>query len=374
MADEIKTDESPQRRDTFTGYDEINEGEKSCVSYVSTKEPDTYEEVILPDSMDFSRYGGRGQEGVNSTVNYGHQYGMFPIGTCGWIKPDSKGIIAKTFFSQKTQAGIDAFNLVTEAALRGWSIGFWPKETVRLNDDHERFDALIKQYKLAKDGYDAIVTKGLLAEYSLCNLQSNPGAVLHARDIVKSPEFLARLEVEELAVQVKFLHNMMLMLKTSQETIESLSDIQQRPFPNEHSCRLEDPGKFDKFARKTCEQKHEGKCIDIVYGIKEGKSKIQALRYKTKIWTAGDAKAHCKSREGSFEPAKESKSENEFTELKQKVTEATHEIRTLHAEILTLKQQPSKKLEVSVGKDGEYVRKFLERLDGDIRRLYGRLD
>lgn len=79
------------------------------------------------------------------------------------------------------------------------------------------------------------------------------------------------------------------------------------PYKNEHSCRLISPDKFDKFNRKNCEQKHEGKCIDVIYGIKNKKSKVQSLRYKTNIWTKKDAKAHCKSREGTFEPAKEEK-------------------------------------------------------------------
>jgi HK97 family phage prohead protease len=77
------------------------------------------------------------------------------------------------------------------------------------------------------------------------------------------------------------------------------------PYPNEHSCRLEDPGQFDRFARKNCEEKHEGKCIDVIYGVKEGVSKIQALRYNKDTWAEGDARDHCKGRGGSFEPAEE---------------------------------------------------------------------
>lgn len=77
------------------------------------------------------------------------------------------------------------------------------------------------------------------------------------------------------------------------------------PYKNEHACRLEDPGKFDRFNRVNCEQKHEGKCIDVIYGIKEGKSKIQALRYPKDEWTADAAKSHCEGREGTFEAAAE---------------------------------------------------------------------
>lgn len=75
------------------------------------------------------------------------------------------------------------------------------------------------------------------------------------------------------------------------------------PYPNEHACRLQSPDKYDRFARKPCDQKSDGKCIDVIYGIKAGKSEIQALRYKKDVWSASDARSHCSSRGGSFEAA-----------------------------------------------------------------------
>lgn len=84
------------------------------------------------------------------------------------------------------------------------------------------------------------------------------------------------------------------------------------PYPNEHSCRLEDPDKYKRFARKNCDIKHDDKCIDVIYGVKEdGESEIQALRYGTDIWDEDDARAHCKAQKGSFEAAKEEKSKAE---------------------------------------------------------------
>lgn len=80
-------------------------------------------------------------------------------------------------------------------------------------------------------------------------------------------------------------------------------DKNAKPYPNEHSCRLEDPAKFDKFRRQKCGQKHDDKCIDVIYGIKAGKSKIQALRYSIDVWTKSAARSHCKEREGKFEAA-----------------------------------------------------------------------
>jgi len=90
---------------------------------------------------------------------------------------------------------------------------------------------------------------------------------------------------------------------------ENFNIVESRPYPEEHSCRLENPDDFDKFRRQNCAQKHDNKCIDVIYGIKDNKSKIQALRYKTSIWKVDDAEEHCKSRKGTFEKAKESKQE-----------------------------------------------------------------
>jgi len=84
------------------------------------------------------------------------------------------------------------------------------------------------------------------------------------------------------------------------ETLES------RPYPNEHSCRLEDPGKYKKFARKNCHKKHDNKCIDFIFGIiSKDESELQAMRYPTKTWTEKAARAHCKDHDGTFEAAKE---------------------------------------------------------------------
>jgi HK97 family phage prohead protease len=85
--------------------------------------------------------------------------------------------------------------------------------------------------------------------------------------------------------------------------IEVGKDIAENPYPNEHSCRLADPNDFDKFARKNCAEKSGGKCIDVIYGIKDGKSEIQSLRFKKGDWDADAAKKHCAKRKGTFEAA-----------------------------------------------------------------------
>jgi len=90
---------------------------------------------------------------------------------------------------------------------------------------------------------------------------------------------------------------------TTEEEIDK--KLVEKPYPNEHACRLEDPGKYDRFARKNCYRKHDNKCVDFIFGIKEGKSETQSMRYDKEIWTAGAAKSHCGAHDGTFEAAKE---------------------------------------------------------------------
>jgi hypothetical protein len=79
-----------------------------------------------------------------------------------------------------------------------------------------------------------------------------------------------------------------------------------KPYPNEHACRLNDPGKYDHFARKNNAMKHDGKRIDVIFGVKKGGAvEMQAMRYPKKIWDASDARSHCQSHNGSFEAAKD---------------------------------------------------------------------
>ncbi len=93
------------------------------------------------------------------------------------------------------------------------------------------------------------------------------------------------------------------------------NNLTERPYPNFHSCRLEDPNKYPEKTYGKCDQKHNGKCIDVVYGIrKDGKSEIQALRFDKKIWTESDARTVCKDRGGTFEASKKEEQKQQSSE------------------------------------------------------------
>ena len=88
---------------------------------------------------------------------------------------------------------------------------------------------------------------------------------------------------------------------------EGILEPTQKPYPNEHACRLQDPGKFTEFRRGT--RDHEGKKYSVIFGNPKGGGgwEEQAYRYGKDIWDAGAARNHCKSHDGSFEAAKPEK-------------------------------------------------------------------
>ena len=82
--------------------------------------------------------------------------------------------------------------------------------------------------------------------------------------------------------------------------------LEYKPYPNEHSCRLREPGDFqpDSFRRIT--RKHDGKEYSVIVGKLTGDTAVteQAYRYDKDTWAADDARAHCKDHGGSFEAAR----------------------------------------------------------------------
>jgi hypothetical protein len=94
------------------------------------------------------------------------------------------------------------------------------------------------------------------------------------------------------------------------------------PYPNQHSLRLQDPGKFDEFRTtaggKLYNKIEVPKTVNVIWGHLKGADKgtfvPQALRFNTKSWTADEAKKWIKDNEvkGTFEPAKE---EENFSHL-----------------------------------------------------------
>lgn len=82
------------------------------------------------------------------------------------------------------------------------------------------------------------------------------------------------------------------------------------PYPNEHACRLRQPGEFKEGSFRRVTRTHEGKSYAIIMGRLKGDDTMteQAYRYPKGSWSASAARAHCRSHDGKgFEPAGEGK-------------------------------------------------------------------
>ncbi|MCW4050497.1 MAG: DUF2213 domain-containing protein [Candidatus Bathyarchaeota archaeon] len=83
-------------------------------------------------------------------------------------------------------------------------------------------------------------------------------------------------------------------------------ELVNNPYPNEHSCRLVSPGKFQEEHWSRGSRTTDGKKYSVIRGRLKGETTTteQAFRYPTGAWTEAEAKAHCKAHDGiKFEPA-----------------------------------------------------------------------
>lgn len=86
----------------------------------------------------------------------------------------------------------------------------------------------------------------------------------------------------------------------------------QRPYPNEHACRLREPSAFQPDSLRRVNREHEGKRYSVIMGKLTGQDTMieQAYRYPKDTWDADEARAHCRAHDGqSFEPASDGKAE-----------------------------------------------------------------
>lgn len=207
-----------------------------------------------------------------------------------WIHEEkelrAKGQFADTLFAQEIKT------LVEGGFLNAVSVGFIPliedkKGQIEIEEKMYRRandEEIIKMNKDVYRGEGERFEKQELLEISWVNVPALPSALVAAGKA-----------------------NFPLLVKAL-ESPENDLDLEIKPFAEEHSCRILEPKGYKKFRRKGCAKKHEGKCIDHIYGIKDDGDKevseLQAMRYSIDEWNEDAAKKHCQDAEGRFEPAK----------------------------------------------------------------------
>jgi hypothetical protein len=76
-----------------------------------------------------------------------------------------------------------------------------------------------------------------------------------------------------------------IIAKRSAPEVEPVED--GRPYPNEHAARLHDPDQYDRIRRVNDDL---GAGVDAIYGIKDGVSELQAIRFDADRFTAAEAR------------------------------------------------------------------------------------
>jgi HK97 family phage prohead protease len=234
----------------------------------STEDVDRMGDIIIASGWQLKDYK------KNPVFLWAHQYDTPPVGKAVKVWVDDDRLKFHIQFAEKDEYEFadTIYKLYKGGYLRATSVGFMPieSEPIEVKDEDTAYHTPTRYLK--QD----------LLELSACPVPANPNALAEA----KTKGLISEDVLTEIA------------------TAET-EDLTEKPYPNEHACRLNDPGQYDRFARKNCEIKHEDKCIDVIYGIKENKSEIQAYRYDKKVWTAQEAGSHCKEHDGTFEAASE---------------------------------------------------------------------
>jgi hypothetical protein len=158
---------------------EINPGERSDVSWISSESPDRTREVVAAKGMNDAQFS------ANPIVTLGHAYYLPPVGKSLWRKRvrdgQRVGIKAKTVYPARPEAwpAQDAwppdqvFALIQAGLLQGKSIGFLPTK-VHVPDGNE------VQKNGWSDNVDLVIDEWLLLEYACVFLPANQDALVES--------------------------------------------------------------------------------------------------------------------------------------------------------------------------------------------------
>ena len=267
------------RKSASVNAEELQEGERAAIRYVSTRDKDRDDEIMLPGGAILDQFR------LAPQVLWGHNYSEPPIGSDEWIKADDYGLKAKTVYATTPRAE-EVWTLVKEGHLKTSSVGFVPLESVKAEDSNwkplvmqlgEKWGVNARHFS----GVKTIHTKWLLLEHSDVSVPSN----IHA---------LTQAVAKGLTLSDELKHEL---------GLDAWPD--QKPYPNEHACRIREPGDFQEGSFRRTTRDHEGKEYSVIMGRLKGETTMteQAYRYAKDTWTAGQAGSHCKAHDGSFEAA-----------------------------------------------------------------------
>ncbi len=223
--------------------------------FISTETPDRGGDIVRAAGM---RIKGK------PVVLLGHGRGAMgsePIAKPLSITRDTykgkPGIFARTqFFNDET--GQRLFEKTVGGFMPNWSIGFIPIKSMDIDGGMGRD---IKEWDLL--------------EYSLVGVPMNPEA-----QTMKDMETVGEIDFK---------------IMPDGEPV----DGDEKPYPNEHACRVNDPAKYDRMRR---ENNKFGAGIHVIWGVKGDSAEVQAIRFSSDKFTADAAKAWAKEHKYTCKP------------------------------------------------------------------------
>lgn len=148
----------------------------------------------------------------------------------------------------------------------------------------------------------------------------------------------------------------------------------ERPYANEHAARIKDPRQYDSFRRRN---NGGGRGVDYIFGIKDGTSEIQAIRFRVQFFNVAEAKAWLKRNNFEpiqFEPATEEarsmQDGGEFDMIAREMEDSAMEEED-HVEPTEVQEEPELE-EVRYSRDGIETRAMAfedQVIDTDARRV-----
>lgn len=260
------------------------EGENRILEIAgSTEDKDRMGDIIRADGWKLKPFK------ANPVFMWAHDYGMPPIGraTKVWVDKETKRLMFKIEFAgpEVYEFADTIYKLYLGGFLHATSVGFIPLD----------WDGKTEESPYPPWG-EAIYTKQELLELSAVPVPANAHALVEARD-------QGLITVKEFEAVTKPTEPLQITDKANPDPEDVLTI--EKPYPNEHACRLRDPDDFDDDSFRRTEREHEGKKYSVISGKLEGEDTMteQAYRYNKEVWTAGEAKTHCKDHDGKFEPA-----------------------------------------------------------------------
>ncbi len=230
----------------------------------------------------------------NPVLQAGHDYKpQYNIGIAKDLRVEGKKVKFTPVFHDITRLSREIHEMFSKKFLRAWSVGLIP----------------------GKEEGD----KNELLEVSAVAVPANSNALTTVKSLTQEAEkydeetlgevksWIERKSAEELGKKI---------VNTLKENIKEVEDeMDIKPFPNEHSCRLRNPDSMKQNSFKSGSRTSSGKKLRVITAELKGEDTRveQAFRYPKDVWTENSAKSHCNSHDGIlFEPASEKQSQEEI--------------------------------------------------------------